>query len=156
MGPVDTVMAYAGNLAHERIEVEDTAVAALRFKSGAFGVIEGSTAAYPGFQKKVELCGWKGSVTLEEESLTVWNFAEGKPEDEAIRKKYAAGGISGGAADPAAISYQGHKKQFMDVIASIEAGKPPAVGGREARKAVEIILAVYKSAETGREVKLPL
>jgi UDP-N-acetyl-2-amino-2-deoxyglucuronate dehydrogenase len=93
---------------------------------------------------------------LEEESLTTWKFADEKPEDEEIRKKFAASSSLGGAADPAAISYQGHLHQFEDVIASIKAGKPPAVGGLEARKAVEIILAIYKSAETGREVRLPL
>jgi UDP-N-acetyl-2-amino-2-deoxyglucuronate dehydrogenase len=157
MGPVESVMAYAANLVHERIEVEDTAVAVLRFRNGAFGIIEGSTAAYPGFMKKIEICGWKGSAVLEEESLPFWKFAEERPEDEAIRSRYTvASSTGGGASDPAAISYEGHRKQFEDIIASIKAGKPPAIGGLEARKAVEIILAIYKSAETGQEVKLPL
>lgn len=157
MGPVDSVEAYCATLGHERIEVEDTAVAALRFKNGALGVIEGSTAAYPGFLKRIEICGVGGSVILEEQSFRCWQFASEKPEDRSIRERLALKESSGGgAADPAAIGYLGHKLQFEDVVASIRAGRRPTVDGQEARKAVELILAIYQSAETGKEVKLPL
>lgn len=157
MGPVESVMAYSATLGHERIEVEDTAVAALRFKNGALGVIEGSTAVYPGFLKRIEISGVSGSAILEEENLKTWSFAEERGGDAAIHERFAAKTASGGgAADPAAIGYHGHRKQFEEVIAAIKAGKKPLVDGREARKAVEIILAIYRSAETGREVELPL
>jgi len=156
MGPVESVQAYGATLGHERIEVEDTAVAALRFKNGALGIVEGSTAAYPGFPKRIEISGVKGTAVLEEESFTCWKFADEKPGDEEIRRKYSAKAAAGGSADPAAIGYHGHKMQFTDVVTAIRAGKKPLVDGREARKAVEIILAIYKSFETGREVKLPL
>ncbi|HOV64090.1 MAG TPA: Gfo/Idh/MocA family oxidoreductase, partial [Spirochaetia bacterium] len=120
-------------------------------------VIEGSTAVYPGFLKRIEISGVSGSAILEEENLKTWSFAEKRAGDDAIRERFAAKTASGGgAADPAAIGYQGHRKQFEEAIAAIKAGKKPLVDGREARKAVEIILAVYRSAETGREVKLPL
>ncbi|MCX7788147.1 MAG: Gfo/Idh/MocA family oxidoreductase [Spirochaetes bacterium] len=157
MGPVDSVLSYCATLGHERIEVEDTAVAALRFKNGALGVIEGSTAAYPGFLKRIEICGVGGSVILEEESFKCWQFASELPEDASIRERFAPRATSGGgAADPAAIGYLGHKLQFEDVVTSIRQGKRPSVDGQEARKAVEIILAIYRSAELGKEVKLPL
>lgn len=157
MGPVESVMAYSATLGHERIEVEDTAVAALRFKNGALGVIEGSTAVYPGFLKRIEISGVRGSAILEEENLNTWSFAEERAGDAEIRERFAAKTASGGgAADPAAIGYHGHKKQFEEVITAIKTGKKPLVDGLEARKAVEIILAIYQSAETGKEVKLPL
>jgi predicted dehydrogenase len=156
MGPVESVQAYAALLGHERIEVEDTAVAALRFKNGALGIIEGSTAAWPGFPKRIEISGIKGTAVLEEENITAWSFSDELPEDEALREKFKAQSGSGASADPAAINYHGHKAQFGDIVNALSAGKKPAIDGLEARKAVEIILAIYQSAESGKEVKLPL
>ena len=78
-------------------------------------------------------------------------------EDRGIREKFAAKPeTGGGAADPAAISFQGHQRQFENMVAAIETGINPLVDGREARKAVEIILAIYQSAREGRRVSLPL
>ncbi|GAB4221930.1 MAG: Gfo/Idh/MocA family oxidoreductase [Spirochaetales bacterium] len=157
MGPVESVLSYCATLGHERIEVEDTAVAALRFRNGALGLIEGSTAAYPGFPKRIEISGVGGSVILEDEFFKCWQFASELPDDEAIRQRLAPKEGSGkGAADPSAIGYLGHRLQFEDVVNSIRQGKRPSVDGQEARKAVEIILAIYRSAETGKEVQLPL
>jgi predicted dehydrogenase len=156
MGPVESVYCYTALLGHERIEVEDTAVISLRFKSGALGVIEGSTAAYPGFPKRLEISGVRGSAVLEEESLKGWNFAEEFPRDAGIREKFMARPGSGGSSDPSAIGYHGHRAQFTEIVEALASGKKPAVDGREARKAVEIILAAYQSAAGGREVKLPL
>ena len=155
MGPVDSVQAFTGTIGHQRIEVEDNAVAALRFRNGAFGVIEGSTSVYPGFLKRIEISGTKGSVVLEEETLKTWEFAESSPEDEEIRKKFGAGAqTKGGAADPAAISFQGHRRQFEDFIGALDEGRPPLVDGREAKKSVEIIRAIYASSNKGKPVRL--
>jgi len=157
MGPVESVQAFTGTVAHQRIEVEDNAVAALRFKNGAFGVIEGSTSVFPGFLKRIEVCGTDGSAILEEENLKAWSFKDEKPEDEQIRQKYLAKTeTAGGAADPAAIGFHGHQRQFEDFVEAIETESSPLVDGPEARKAVEIILAVYKSAREGNLVTLPL
>jgi predicted dehydrogenase len=157
MGPVESVAARAGCLAHQRIEVEDTAVAALGFASGALGVIEGSTAAFPGQHKRIELCGSAGSAVLEDEALRQWQFAEERPADAALRARLAEGTAAGGQADPKAISFAGHQQQFQDFLRALEAGAAPLVDGPEGRKSVEIILAIYKSARAGgRPVKLPL
>ena len=86
MGPVASVQAYKDRLAHERIEVEDVAVAAVRFANGALGVIEGSTAVYPGFLKRIELSGTSGSVVLEEDSIRTWSFVDEQPRDAEIRR----------------------------------------------------------------------
>ena len=74
MGDVESITAHTATLAHKRIEVEDVAVATLKFANGALGTIEASTAAYPGYLKKIELYGSKGSAVLEEEDIKIWDF----------------------------------------------------------------------------------
>ena len=157
MGPVESISANTATLAHKRIAVEDVATASLRFKNGALGVIEASTAAYPGYLKRIEIHGSAGSAVIEEEDIKVWDFANRRAGDAAILKRMAGKTESGGgAADPAAIGHHGHTAQFQDVIKAIRSGKSPAIDGLEGRRSVEIILALYKSAETGKSVKLPL
>lgn len=157
MGPVAEVSARTALLAHERIEVEDVAMALLRFECGALGVIEATTAAYPGYLKRIELHGDQGSAVMEEEDIVKWDFAEARPQDEEIRRKMAekvSGG--GGASDPAAIGHHGHARQFADVVEAIRQGRKPLVDGQEGRRSVEVIMAVYQSAETGSVIRLPL
>ena len=157
MGPVAEVRAQTGLLAHQRIAVEDVAMATLRFASGAMGVIEASTAVYPGYLKRIEIHGSEGSAVMEEEDLVKWDFAKKKARDAEIQKKMAekvSGG--GGAADPAAIGHHGHARQFRDVVRAIKKGGQPLIDGPEGRRSVEVILAIYKAAETGRAVRLPL
>jgi len=157
MGPAVEVSAYTATLAHQRIEVEDVAVASIKFASGAVGVIEASTATWPGELKRIEISGDAGSAVVREEDLAVWKFAKETKADEAIRQKMACRTqTGGGAADPKAIGYHGHMLQFQDVLTAIKGGKQPLVDGPEGRKAVELILAIYKSAESGKPVKLPL
>jgi len=158
MGPVKEVCAQTALLAHERIEVEDTAVATLRFANGALGVIEATTAAYPGYLKRIEIHGSEGTAVLEEEDLKTWDFARPAKQDQAIladmQKSRSTGG---GASDPAAIGHHGHAKLFADMLLAIRKQRPPAIDGHEGRRSVEIIQAIYKSAESGgKVVKLPL
>jgi len=157
MGPVAEVTAHTALLAHERIEVEDTAVATLKFVNGALGTVVGTTASYPGSLKRVEISGDKGSAILEEEDIIAWNFEEELPSDVAIKEAMAnkkSGG--GGAADPAAINYSGQTKLFANMMAAIDGKEKIVVDGPEACRSVEIILAIYESAKTGQAVKLPL
>lgn len=157
MGSVDSVQAYKATLGHQRIEVEDVAVAALQFCSGALGIIEGSTAAYPGFLKRIELSGTSGSVVMEEEDIKEWIFSPEQPRDEEVRVRLKAKTTSGGgAADPAAIDFRGHQSQFENVIDSIEGSEELLIDGTEARKAVEIIHAIYKSSKNQEMVRLPI
>ena len=157
MGPVAEIRAQFGLLDHQRIAVEDTAVATLRFANGALGVIEASTAIYPGLLKRIEIHGSEGSAMMEEEDIVKWEFAKKKVKDEAIKAKMArqiSGG--GGAADPAAIGHHGHARQFQEVLKAINKGTNPSIDGPEGRRSVEVILGIYKAAETGRAVRLPL
>jgi UDP-N-acetyl-2-amino-2-deoxyglucuronate dehydrogenase len=157
MGPVVEIQAQAATLAHERIEVEDTVVATLRFENGALGVLEATTAAYPGYLKRIEIHGSDGTAVLEEEDLKSWDFVKLRKDDKAIHDQMLKlKSVGGGASDPSAIGHHGHAKQFADFVDAIRKDRPPAVDGREGRRSVEIILGVYKAAETGKPVKLPL
>ncbi len=157
MGPAAEVKAFCACLAHKRIEVEDTAAAAIRFRSGALGVIEAATSAFPGHAKKIELCGSAGSVATDEDDLATWSFARPRKEDRTLLRRLGGRDTGkGGAADPAAISFVGHQRQFEDFVRALGAGGRPLVDGAEGRKAIELILAIYRSARTGRTVRLPL
>lgn len=150
-GPVKSVCGTVATLTHERIEVEDTAVAILEFASGARGVIQGSTACWSkdGHSAEVAICGEKGSVFLADDKFRVWEFQEEGPEDDAIRAELMmAPGTKGlGANDPSAIDFSGHLRNFEDVVAAIQEGRAPLVDGAEARKAVALINAIYESAQ---------
>lgn len=157
MGPVVEITAHTATLAHQRIEVEDVAMATLRFANGAIGVIEATTAAYPGALKRIEIHGTDGSAVLEEEDITVWEFAKKTSRDKALLERMAGKTqTGGGAADPTAIGHHGHTDMFKDVLKAIKKGTKPLIDGPESRRSVEVILGIYKAAETGRMVELPL
>ncbi|MFH1825114.1 MAG: Gfo/Idh/MocA family oxidoreductase [Candidatus Firestonebacteria bacterium] len=153
MGDVASVSAYAATLTRD-IKVEDTAVAVLRFKSGALGVIEGTTSIYPGFSRKIEILGEKGSVVLEDNNTIVkWQF-EGE-EDLTSKFEDSTKSVKATAsASATAMTYIGHTMQIQDFTNAILQGKQPEVNPVDARKSVEIILAIYKSSKERKEIKL--
>lgn len=157
MGGVDTIFAHTATLAHQRIEVEDVAVATLTFKNGALGVIEGTTAAYPGYSKRIEVYGDKGSVIMEDSRIVSWEFKEKSEEDKKIKEEARKAQAAGkGASSPiAGLSYEPHRRQILDMIQAIKEDREPLVNGIEGRKSLEIILAIYHSARTGNPVKFP-
>jgi predicted dehydrogenase len=155
MGPVASVCGLTATLAHERIEVEDTAVAAIRFKSGALGMLVGTTSVYPGYPKQIAIHGDKGSAVIEQEDVLKWDFTPATADDDVVRAKFAAKvGASGGAADPKAISHEGHRRQLADFVDAVRANRLPKVDGREGKKAVELICAIYESNRTGKVMEL--
>jgi predicted dehydrogenase len=155
MGPVSHIAGFTAMLAHERIEVEDTAVACIRFRNSALGVIQATTSVYPGLPKTIAIHGDKGSVVVEQEDVLRWEFTPETPEDKATRDRFAQKvGASGGSSNPAAISHEYHRRQLADFLHAIETNSSPRVDGREGRRAVEIILGIYQAAATGRVVEL--
>src|SRR5437763_8868173 len=153
MGPATHVSGFTATLAHERIEVEDTGVACLRFASGALGVIEATTSVHPGLPKTIAVHGDRGTAVIEQEDILRWDLTPEMPEDRLVKERFAQkSGASGGSSNPAAISHTGHARQLADFVRAVETGTKPLIDGREGRKAVEIILAIYRSAETGRVV----
>ena len=153
-GPVKRISSFCSTLGHSGIDVEDTAVASIEFESGALGVIQGSTAIWPGFLKRVEICGTKGSVILEDESIKAWQFEDERPEDEEIRRRFSANSSQGGASDPMAISSQGHIDSLKDVVDALDEGREPFINGEEAMKAVKIVSACYESSRLSKPVVL--
>ena len=157
MGDIDQVCGLTATLAHERIEVEDVGSAIVRFANGAIGTLEATTSVFPGLLKKTEIHGTGGSAIIEQDSILLWDFKEPQPEDEQLLKQFGASSASsGGAADPSAISFVGHQRQFEDFISAITTGTDPLVDGREGRKSVELILAIYQSNWEGKRITLPL
>lgn len=151
-GPIKRLSASMATLAHDGIEVEDTAVAILEFENGARGVIQASTACFSktGHPAEVQLCGDQGSAFLTDESFRVWDFKEELPEDAGILSTLMQGAEKGlGANDPKAINFYGHQRTFEDLVVAIEQDTVPAVDGLEARKAVAVIRAIYESAQNG-------
>lgn len=157
MGDVESVMAHTATLAHARIEVEDTAVASVRFKNGALGTIQAATSAYPGLSKRIEIHGDRGSARVEQDDVTLWDFQEKIPSDNIILAAIAGRSAgNSGASDPRGISHLGHREQIADFLRAIDGAGEPIVDGREGRKSVEIIRAIYRSAREGKAVTLPL
>lgn len=150
MGPVDTIFAFADHLARN-IEVEDTCVASVKFASGAFGTMEGTTSVTPGLNHRMELHGEDGTIRIDGENIVSWDVP-GENKDEVAAQ--LSDNIGDAASDPTAIAGDGHQMQIADLLAAINEGREPMVNGEEARKAVEFILAVYKSAQSGQPVKL--
>ncbi len=164
MGPIASIVARTGTVAHD-IAVEDIGLALLTFANGALGTIQGSTAVYPGLPERLEITGTDGTAIIEAGKVKVWEFKDEKGEvgaygaklkGDAAPEPASAGAPATGAADPAAISWSGHRHQMIDLLAAIEEDRDPAITGEEARKPLEVILAIYESARTGREVRLPL
>jgi UDP-N-acetyl-2-amino-2-deoxyglucuronate dehydrogenase len=153
-GPVQTVFGYARTLTHQ-IETEDTACAVVSFAGGAMGVIQGATSCWPGDPARLELHGERGTIVLEEGRIVAWHLADAASGEEA-RMLELEGGLGSGSRDPMGISYELHRRQLADFVEAIRAGREPAVPAEEGRKAVEIILAIYRAAGLGAAVSLPL
>lgn len=148
-GPVAEVKGYCGTCGHSRLAVEDTASAAVKFHSGALGVIEGTTCAYPGLVSRIDIYGTEGSAVIENEVLTSVQLKNG------YEFKAGSSTDNAGVSSPD-ISYECHQRQFAEIITAILNNREPAINGKEGRKALEIILAIYKAAFTGNRVTLPL
>lgn len=151
-GPVRSVQANTACLAHERIEVEDIAVALLEFESGARGVIEGSTCSWSktGHPARIQICGTEGSVFLADETFETWDFKTELPGDAEILATLMRGSQAAlGGNDPKAIQFHQHQRNFEEVVTAIRESREPATSASEARKAVALIQAIYRSAANG-------
>jgi UDP-N-acetyl-2-amino-2-deoxyglucuronate dehydrogenase len=148
------VFAWSTRRVHTGIEVEDTCVASLKFAGGALGAFEASTALWPGWSRRHELCGEHGSIVLEDDRIVRWEFHTALPGDDAIRAAGQTNSLGSGSSNPGAISTEGHRRQLQDFTDAIREGRPHALDGQEGRKAVALVNAIYASAGSGRSVAL--
>jgi predicted dehydrogenase len=148
-GPVKSVSAYASSRVHPEIEVEDTLACAVQFENGAHGVIMGSTGMYPGIEVRMEIGGADGTA-VSEGGLKHFKFREPKPQDAQVMAELAPGAAK---TAPSGMNVEvGLELHFQNVSAILDAwerGEDAPTSGREARKAVAIILAMYESARKG-------
>lgn len=153
MGLVEEVTALCTTQAHS-IEVEDVALALLRFRSGAVGLLQATTAAYPGLPERLEISGTGGSVIVEGGELKMAELVDEKGDVGAYGRAPGSSAPAGGtaAADPAAVASEAHRAQLADFLAALDGGGRPLVTGDQARMNVAVICAVYESARSGRPV----
>lgn len=149
MGEVESVYAMS-TTALAKIEVEDTAVVALRFRNGALGVIEATTAARPkDLEGSISVLGETGTVEIggfAVNQMKTWNFRNPIPDDENVMTKYSV--------NPPDVYGFGHKAYYDHVVECINGNKRQLVDGLEGRKSLELISAIYESIETKSEVSL--
>ncbi len=147
MGEPQSVFAKA-ETALVKIETEDTGVAVIRFRSGALGIVEATTATRPkDLEGSISILGENGTVEIggfAVNEMKVWNFSETQPGDAEVLEKYCQ--------NPPDVYGFGHRAYLEHVVDAVQQGKPAIVDGLEARKSLELINAIYESIETGREV----
>lgn len=148
MGDPDWLFGRIGVMTH-KIETEDLGLAIMEFKNGARGVIEGSTSIYPGLPERLEIHGEKGTAIIEGGKMVKW-VIEG--EEEITDEK----ADTGAAAEASAITADSHTIQIQDLVDAINEDRRPAVDGHEGRKALEVIVAVYRSSQSGEIVRFPI
>ena len=150
IGPVESVMAYTGTLARD-IEVEDSGVAAIRWRSGAMGTLNVTMLTYPqNLEGSITILGEKGTVRVggvAVNEIQHWEFADQRPEDATIRQaSYATTSVYG----------FGHPLYYDNVIQTLRGEAEPETDGREGLKSLELLIGLYLSARDGRRVALPL
>jgi predicted dehydrogenase len=156
MGRVKSVMAYTDTLVH-RMQTEDVAAAALRFESGALGTIAATTGAYPGAITRIEVFGDEGSAVIENDRIAALYLKRDETEEVGPyggSRPSAPAGAGGAAGNPAAVPTGTHAAQIEDMIRAIREDGTPLIDGQEGRHPVDIILAIYESARTGREASV--
>ena len=167
VGGVASVFGHTKTGAHERIEVEDIAVAALRFENGAIGTLTATTAAYKGFPVRIDIYGTEGSAIIEGDRLKSVTFKNGQSHASEQAASHAVSVAQGGTAsvkdeaakrtataDPGAIWGDSHRAQIQDFMHAVRTNGTPLIDGRSARKPLEIILGLYESSRTGQPVVL--
>ncbi len=149
---IDEVFAYTDNLNHPFIKSEDLGLALIRFKNGSYGIIEGTTNVYPkNLEETLYIFGENASVKAGGKSVNTieeWRFADALDDPDSIKASCHE--------NPPNVYGYGHTPLYADMIESIKIGREPYVTGEDGRRALELVLAIYKSSYEGKPVKLPL
>jgi predicted dehydrogenase len=132
-----------------KIESDDVCTAVLRYQNGATGVIQTSTAMWPGFSERIEFHGTKGSCILTGDRITKWEVVDDQGEMPNI-----ASDVSSGSSDPMAISLAPFERQFLHFAEAIQQGRKPMLSGEEGMRALALVQGIYTSARENRIVRL--
>ncbi|HPX84717.1 MAG TPA: Gfo/Idh/MocA family oxidoreductase [Bacilli bacterium] len=146
------VSGMTDNVNHEYIEAEDLGMAIVKFANGSYGIIEGTTTIFPtNFEETLFIFGEKGMIKAGGKSVNIieeWKFADNLDNPVEVKEKYHE--------NPPSVYGFGHKPLYADVIDAIKNNREPYVTAEDGRRALELVLAIYKSAAEGKIVKLPL
>ena len=149
---ITEVTAYTDNLNHSFIEAEDLGLALIKFKNGSYGIIEGTTNIYPtNLEETLYIFGEKGTIKAGGKSVNIieeWRFADETDDVDEIKKEFCE--------NPPNVYGYGHTPLYADMADAIINDRPPYVDGEAGKRALELVLAIYKSAAEGKPVKLPL
>lgn len=149
---IDEVIGMTDRLMHDYIETEDLGIALIKFKNKSYGIIEGTTDIYPrNLEETLYLFGEKGTVKAGGEAVNLieeWRFSDYLDDPHDVIKEFSD--------VPPNIYGFGHTKLYADVVDSIKNDKQPFVDAYAGKRALELVLAIYKSAAEGRTIKLPL
>jgi UDP-N-acetyl-2-amino-2-deoxyglucuronate dehydrogenase len=154
-GPAKRVEAKMTNLGHTDVPLEDTTIAFINFQRGTQGILQASTAFWPGTDIRIEINGTDGTAIMCGEKMTCWKFRDERPEDESIRQFGSASQATGagGAAD---LGYYDHMVVIEDLVDSIYSGREVSIPVSSVRPTLEMVLAMYKSAKLKSPVELPI
>lgn len=149
---IDEVIGMTDNKNHDYIEAEDLGLALVKFTNGSYGVIEGTTNIYPSnLEETLYIFGENGTIKAGGQSVNLieeWRFADGLDNADEVKAKYHE--------NPPNVYGFGHTPLYADVIDAIKNKREPYVTALDGRNALELVLAIYKSAAEGKSVKLPL
>mgnify|MGYP001116962730 FL=1 len=151
-GEIDEVIGMTDRLNHEYIEAEDMGIALIKFKNGSYGIVEGTTDIYPkNLEETLYIFGEKGTVKAGGQSVNVieeWRFSDLLDDPEEVKARFHE--------NPPNVYGYGHTPLYADVINAVKQDRQPYVNAMEGKRALELVLAIYKSAAEGCSVKLPL
>jgi UDP-N-acetyl-2-amino-2-deoxyglucuronate dehydrogenase len=154
-GPVKRVQARMNNLAHPGVELEDTLLAFTDFANGAQGVVQASTALWPGTDIRIEVNGENGTAIMSGDCMETWKFRTECPEDEEIRS-YGTAGASTGATGAADLGFEEHQVVIEDMVGAIRERRDPFIPLESVLPTLEWALAMYQSARENAPVELPI
>ncbi len=149
---ISEVVGMTDRLDHDYIEAEDMGIALVKFRNGSYGIIEGTTDIYPkNLEETLYIFGEKGTVKAGGQSVNIieeWRFSDMLDDPEEIKRRFHE--------NPPNVYGYGHTPLYADVINAIENDRQPYVDARAGKRALELVLAIYRSAATGASVKFPL
>ncbi len=149
---IDEVIAYTDRILHPYLETEDLGLALIKFKNGSYGLVEGSTNIYPkNLEETLYIFGEKGTVKaggISDNIIEEWSFADNYDDSGSVKKIYSE--------NPPNVYGFGHTPLYFDVIEAIKNGRAPYVTGEDGRRALELVLAIYKSAAEHRPISFPI